>query len=149
MRAPFQILAIPYKVVDGSILYCVFHRSDLDQWQFIAGGGEDDESPIQAAKREIAEESGVSADHIIELTSMCYLPANIFPKRQFYHWPQDLYVVPEYAFAFECKGAIALSHEHTECVWLSCEAAQERLKWDSNKTALYELNCRLLAKASC
>ena len=56
MRAPFQILAIPYKVVDSSIFYCVFHRSDFDQWQFIAGGGEDDESPVQAAKREICVE---------------------------------------------------------------------------------------------
>ncbi len=145
MRAPFQILAIPYKVVDGSILYCVFHRSDLDQWQFIAGGGEDDESPTQAAKREIWEESGVDADRIIELKSKCYIPANIFKKSDLCNWQKDTYVVPEYAFAFECREAIELSHEHTECVWLSFEAARDRLKWDSNKTALYELNCRLLA----
>ena len=145
MRAPFQVLAIPYKIVDGTILYCVFHRSDLDQWQFIAGGGEDDESPAQAAKREIWEESGISADNVIELKSMCYIPANIFPKRHLYNWPEDTYVVPEYAFAFACKDTIELSHEHTECVWLSFEAAQAKLKWDSNKAALYELNCRLLA----
>lgn len=145
MRAPFQVLAIPYKVVDGSILYCVFHRSDLDQWQFIAGGGEDDESPLQAVKREIWEESGISAENITELKSMCYIPTNIFPNRHLYNWPEDMYVVPEYAFAFECADTIALSHEHTECVWLSCEAAQAKLKWDSNRTALYELNCRLLA----
>ena len=145
MRAPFQILAIPYKVIDGTILYCVFHRSDLDQWQFIAGGGEDNELPIQAAKREIWEESGISVDKMIELKSMCYIPANIFPNRHLYNWPEDMYVVPEYAFAFECKDAIELSHEHTECVWLSFEAAQTKLKWDSNKTALYELSCRLLA----
>ena len=62
------------------------------------------------------------------------------------NWPKDTFVVPEYAFAFECRGEIKLSHEHTECVWLNCEAALARLKWDSNKTALYELNCRLLAE---
>ena len=38
MRAPFQILAIPYRVVDGEVQYCVLHRADHDQWQFIAGG---------------------------------------------------------------------------------------------------------------
>lgn len=43
MRAPFQILAIPYKIINSSPLYCVFHRADFDQWQFIAGGGEDDD----------------------------------------------------------------------------------------------------------
>lgn len=61
MRAPFQILAIPYKKSNGTPIYCVFHRSDYDQWQFIAGGGEDGESPIEAAAREIFEESGVRA----------------------------------------------------------------------------------------
>lgn len=145
MRAPFQILAIPYKVIDNSILYCVFHRSDFDQWQFIAGGGEDDESPMQAARREISEESGIIVDKIIELKSMCYIPANIFPKRSLYNWPKDMYVVPEHAFAFQCKDTVELSHEHTECVWLSYEDVMKKLKWDSNKTALYELNCRLHA----
>lgn len=41
MRAAFQILAIPYRVVDGRPLFCVFRRADSGQWQFIAGGGED------------------------------------------------------------------------------------------------------------
>ena len=41
MRAPFQILAIPYRIIDGSLRYCVFHRADHDQWQFIAGGDGD------------------------------------------------------------------------------------------------------------
>ena len=76
MRAPFQILAIPYKIVNGSPLYCVFHRADFDQWQFIAGGGEDDESPVQAAKREISEEGGVIVDNIIELKSIDVLYSN-------------------------------------------------------------------------
>ena len=49
MRAPFQILAIPYRIVDGTPMYCVFHRADHDQWQFIAGGGEDNETPLAAA----------------------------------------------------------------------------------------------------
>ena len=146
MRAPFQILAIPYKAVDSSIFYCVFHRSDFDQWQFIAGGGEDDESPVQAAKREIWEESGVVADKMMELKSMCCIPTNIFPKCYLDNWLKDTYVVPEYAFAFECKDTMKLSHEHTECVWLGYEDVIKKLKWDSNKTALYELNCRLLAE---
>lgn len=119
MRAPFQILAIPYKIVNGSPLYCVFHRADFDQWQFIAGGGEDDESPVQAAKREISEEGGVIVDNIIELKSMCYIPTDIFPKLYLYNWPENTYVVPEYAFGFECVDEIELSHEHTECVWLT------------------------------
>lgn len=41
MRAPFQILAIPFRK-DKSFQYAVMHRSDCDQWQFVAGGGEAD-----------------------------------------------------------------------------------------------------------
>ena len=146
MRAPFQILAIPYTIMDGSLHYCLFHRADSDQWQFIAGGGEDDETPVEAAKREILEESGATADNLIELKSICYIPADIFPKRHLYHWTADTYVVPEYSFAFDCKEEINLSHEHTAYVWLTFEGARSKLKWDSNKTALYALNCRLEAE---
>lgn len=53
-------------------------------------------------------------------------------------------MIPEYAFAFECEGEIMLSDEHIGLTWLSYEEARRRLTWDSNKTALYELNCRLL-----
>ena len=143
MRAPFQILAIPYKIENGEAQYCVYHRSDHDQWQFISGGGEDSETPLQAAKREIYEESGICAENILQLKSMCSIPTDIFPLKYLKNWPADTYVVPEYTFAFPCDGAMQLSHEHTEYVWLSYEAACSRLKWDSNRTALYELHCRL------
>jgi len=143
MRAPFQILAIPYRLVEGTPSYCVFHRSDYDQWQFIAGGGEDRETPVEAAVREISEEGGIFGVKVIPLTSMCYIRADIFPKRHLYGWPEDMYVLPEYAFGFACVEEIKLSHEHTECVWLSFEDAYTKLQWDSNRTALYELHCRL------
>lgn len=143
MRAPFQILAIPYRITGGTPFYCVLRRSDLGCWQFIAGGGEDDETPVQAALREISEEGGVEADKLIPLKSMCYVPADIFPNRRLYRWPEDTYILPEYAFAFRCQGEVRLSREHTECVWLRFEEARQRLRYDSNRTALYELHCRL------
>ncbi len=143
MRAPFQILAIPFKKVNDSFKYCVFHRSDLDQWQFIAGGGEDNETPLEAAKREIFEEGGIATDKIITLKSMCYIPTNIFSKEQLVNWPDNLYVIPEFSFAFECFEEIIISDEHKEFEWLEYNEVIKKLKWDSNKTALYELKCRL------
>lgn len=143
MRAAFQILAIPYRIIDGSPFYCVFHRADLDQWQFIAGGGEDNETPLGAARREAFEEGGVQSDRWVELRSLSYIPATVISERHRLHWDKDTYVIPEYTFGFECNEDITLSHEHTECVWLSYNEATNKLKWDSNRTALYELNCRL------
>lgn len=144
MRAPFQILAIPYRITKNGIEYCVLHRADHDQWQFVAGGGEDDETPLNAARREIFEESGITVGDIISLDSICSIPIDIFPQRYLYNWPSEMYVVPEYSFGFECNEEMILSDEHTECKWLNYENAYSKLKWDSNRTALYELNCRLL-----
>ena len=143
MRAPFQILAIPYRV-KPDLRYCVLHRSDSDQYQFVAGGGEDDEKPMEAAAREICEETSVRKAHIIPLTSMAYIPADVISKEHRDLWPPDTIVIPEYAFGFECDAEIALSDEHTGFAWMTCDEAIARLTWDSNKTALYELDRRLL-----
>lgn len=145
MRAPFQVLAIPYRK-ENEYLFCVFHRADFDQWQFVSGGGEDNETPKEAAIREIREETGTFHADVQQLTSMTYIPVYHFSKRYRQNWSKDTYVLPEYHFAFACDKEIQLSNEHTEYHWLNYEEASEILKWDSNKTALYELNCRLLAE---
>ena len=145
MRAPFQILALPYKMVDGEPRFCVFHRADHDQWQFISGGGEDAETPYEAAIREIWEESGIRVDSLLQLSSLAYIPTFIFSEKYRKNWPADTYVIPEYAFAFQWDGEIQLSLEHTDFRWLPYEHARETLRWDSNRTALYELYMRITA----
>ena len=118
----------------------------MDQWQFVAGGGEHDETPLEAAIREIREETGVTSQSVLPLTSMAFVPAIVIAEKHRKLWPRDTYVLPEYAFGFACDGDICLSSEHVGFAWLSYDEALERLTWDSNKTALYELNCRLRAK---
>ena len=143
MRAPFQILAIPYRVKNDVFEYCVLHRADCDQWQFIAGGGEDIETPWDAAKREAFEEGGVKSDQWLSLESLAYVPVSVISAKHRQHWDRDIYVIPEYSFGVSCCEELVLSNEHTEYVWLEYEDAMKKLKWDSNRTALYELNCRL------
>lgn len=143
IRTAFQILAIPYQIINKFAIYCIFHRADHDQWQFIARGGEDNETPLEAARREVWEEGGVQTDRWIELKSAVCIPVANISEEHRRHWDECIYVIPEYAFGFECLDDIRLSHEHTECVWLTYEEADQKLEWDSNRTALYELNCRL------
>lgn len=81
-RARYQVLVIPYCIEDRNVQFCLFRRSDMGIWQFIAGGGE--------------------ADTFLQL-----------------------------------------SHEHTEYKWLTYAEAQTVLRYDSNKTALWELNRRI------
>lgn len=146
MRAPFQVLALPYRYESGELQFAVFHRANADMWQFVSGGGEDDETPEKAVFREIFEETGIRANNVLKLTSMCYIRTDIYSKVHTLNWPSDLYVLPEYSFAFECKGDIQISHEHSHFAWMTYDQAYDLLKWDSNKTALYELNCRLTNK---
>ncbi len=143
MRAPYQILAIPYKIINGNILCCILHRADTDHWQFIAGGGEDKEIPIEAARREIFEEVGIEIRNIIQLDTICFIPANCISEKHRKNWSEHTYVIPEYSFAFKCGNEIILSKEHAEYKWVDYKEANKLLTFDSNKTALYELKCRL------
>ncbi len=59
-RAKFQVLIIPFRTVGNGVPeFAITKRSDMDVWQFLSGGGEDDEIPLQAAKREANEEGDI------------------------------------------------------------------------------------------
>ena len=73
---------------------------------------------------------------------MASIPASHFADRHL--WGTDVYVIPEYSFSVEVEDEeIRLSGEHEESAWLDYETALNRLEWDSNITALWELHSRL------
>lgn len=121
----------------------MFSRSDYSCHQGIAGGGEDDGIPIAAARREAFEEAGISdASRFIPLQATCTIPVTFFQDSG--TWDRTLYVVPEHSFGVDCTGQeIILSDEHSAVEWLCYAEAWARFTYDSNKTALWELNQRL------
>jgi len=61
-----------------------------------------------------------------------------------YLWSDDLYVIPQYFFGIMAgERQIVLSLEHTEVRWVSFAEAQRLLRYDDNKTALWELDRKL------
>ena len=118
-------------------------RTDYLCWQGIAGGGEDSETPQEAAKREAFEEAGLAAtSHFTLLQSSCTVPVTFF--RDSSRWDPALYVIPEHSFGVDCTGqALTLSDEHDAVEWLPYAEASARFTYDSNRTALWELNQRL------
>lgn len=144
-RLPYQVLVILYLKEEANVKFCVFERvRPKSQIQFVSGGGENSETPQEAAQRELLEETGVINACFQQLTSVCYIPTDIFSEAQRIEWGSDVYVIPEYAFGAEVASSeIQLSDEHVRYKWLSYLEARQTLTWDSNKTALYELNCRL------
>lgn len=143
-RAPFQILAFPFIIEHGAPLYALFRRSagTGGYWQGIAGGGEGDETPLAAARRESMEEAGIDpGSPYLPLDAMAMLPVVSVCG---FLWGDDLLVIPEHAFGVEVASrALILSSEHQEYAWHRFEEAMGMLKWDSNRTALWELDHRL------
>lgn len=144
-RARYQVLVIPYCIDNGKAQFCLFRRRDIGIWQFIAGGGEDEDiSIIKTAKREAFEEAGIpkTCDYF-KLDTCCSIPSNCFKNAESI-WGKECFVIPEYTFAVSIANtSLQLSQEHTEYIWLPYLEAQKILQYDSNKTALWELNQRI------
>jgi len=145
-RAPFQVLVLPYKIsVSGEIKFAIFLRSDGNFWQGISGGGEDDETPIETAKRECMEEAKISGHFsFIPLDNINSIPLSNFKDR--FLWGENVFVIPEHSFGVDIGDhKIEISSEHKKFQWVTYAEALIMLEFDSNKTALWELNQRILS----
>lgn len=136
----FQVLVIPFKKGQDGVKYAIFRRADLQVWQWIAGGGENGETPMNAAKREAWEETRIPRQSTyLELDSLTRIPASCFsdladPEASF---------LTEHSFGVEVDHLVPqISREHTEYRWIS-SAESQLLKYESNKVALKELNAKL------
>lgn len=141
MRLPKQVLIIPYRIKNENVQFCIFKRKDLEFWQWISGGVEDfDENIYAAAKREIFEETGVGSN--LELTQLeCITKIPVVNIVKEFRWGNDIFYADEYSFSVKFDNIdIALSDEHSLYSWMSFEEAKKLLKYDSNKSALWELN---------
>lgn len=147
-RAPFQVLVFPYRIMpNNEIFYAVFRRelSTGGYWQGIAGGGEIGESSLDAAKREAFEEAGIKQDsEYIKLDSCAMIPVvNVCG----FKWGKDVLVIPECCFGVKVEDdQLQISSEHLEYKWLKYSDASNILHWDSNKSALWELDYRVRMK---
>lgn len=146
MRIPKQVLIIPYRNIDDKIEYCIFKRKDMNVWQWIAGGAEDfDNNILESAKREFWEETEIKDVQIQQLELTCKIPVVNIVKD--FIWGENVFYSEEYAFSVNITNKkIQLSNEHTEYKWVDYSEAKNLLKYDSNKSALWELDIKLKRK---
>jgi dATP pyrophosphohydrolase len=142
-RAPFQVLVFPYYKSDrGAVEYALFRRSDNSYWQGVAGGGEHDETPAAAAKREAWEEARIPENSpYLQLDAVLAIPVTEFKDSHL--WGDSTYVIPEYCFGVLLDNrSIRISDEHTDYRWCSYEEASQLMRYDGDKVALWELDRR-------
>ena len=144
MKSIYHILVLPFMYKDENILYALFKRDDMPIWEGIVGESKYGESPIDAAKREAYAKNGISSDrNFIRLASMTTTPA-VYAYG--FKWGQDVAVIPEYTFGVELASTdICIRESGVECRWFSFEYACDVLQWNIAKTALWELNYRLIS----
>ncbi len=146
MRQPYTVLVFPFRLTAAGAEFAIFRRSDDSNWQCVSGGVEGDETMSQAARRETAEETGLSNDRLMfKLNMVSGVEKNCFAASS--HWPADLYIVPKHFYAtrvVEEDSEIQLSDEHREFRWMSYDEAYATLCYDDDRTALWELNTRIV-----
>lgn len=85
-RARYQVLVIPYCIQDGNVQFCLFRRSDMGFWQFIAGGGEEDDiSIIESAKEKPLKKPGFLRHVIFSSSTLAaaYRPTALRMQKQY------------------------------------------------------------------
>jgi dATP pyrophosphohydrolase len=143
-RAPFNVLVFPYRyTIKVELEYALLRRADAGYWSGIAGGGEDNETPLEAARRETHEETSIPMDsEFLQLDTIAPVPVTEFSVSHI--WGEDVFVIPQYSFGISANNVeITLSDEHTECRWLDYRQACELLVYETNKIALWELDRKL------
>ena len=144
-RLPIQVCIFLYRERENRREYLLLHRvaGRGSFWQGITGAPEEGETLLQAAMREVIEETGLS-------------PANICPIHYTYRFPvaeewRETYVpntneIVEHVFVAEVEGSDpTLSGEHDAWQWRTPDEAAAMLKWQNNIDALWKCEAFLTA----
>ncbi|HYM19914.1 MAG TPA: NUDIX pyrophosphatase [Candidatus Kapabacteria bacterium] len=116
----------------SSIEYLVLHRSSDEPvfpnlWQVVTGGIDQGETAIEAAIREMREETSLEP---ITMWAVPFVASFYSIKRD------EIQSVPVFAALVAEGDSVILSHEHQAFEWLPYEAALERLIFPSHKEGM-------------
>jgi len=119
----------------AAVEYLLLKRSEDEAlypglWQMITGMIEHGESALEAARRELREETGIVTDHLL-----------IVPCIPSFYSPADdaVHNIPVFALKTPCNTEVTLSDEHQDFCWLDFEAALQLLSFPGHKEGLITL----------
>jgi 8-oxo-dGTP diphosphatase len=115
---------VVWRVDDGAVTVLLVHRPKYGDWTFPKGKLEPGESDIEAARREVSEETGFECELGRELPSVSYVD-NKGRTKQVRYW--EMTVV---------GGAFEPNDEVDHLDWLRLKAARKRLTYDHDQDVL-------------
>ena len=108
----------------GAVEVLIVHRPHRQDWSFAKGGIEPGETELEAACREVLEETGYAADVGPDLGLVHYLDHRGRSK-QVRWWAMTVR-----------SGEATVNDEVDELIWLPLEAAHQRLSYDTDRDVL-------------
>ncbi len=98
-------------------------------WEVVTGSMDAGERPEAAAARELREETGLAADRLYSVAVQPFY----LPRRS------SIQLSVVFAAFVDAPGAVALSHEHARCEWLSVEHAAQRCTWPRSRRTIGDI----------
>jgi len=141
-RRPDLVDVWLFRVTAGAAEVLLLHRAPrrvlAGLWQGVSGLIEPGETIVDAARREVREETSFADDAIEAHYHLDYVA-------EFFWEPADALLTSAY-FAFQIAPGRdpVLSHEHDEFRWLSIDAAIEIAVWPGYREGLVRLRDNLL-----
>lgn len=144
MRQPIQVLVYVARVANSKREYLLLRRvpSRGGFWQGITGGVEAGEEVLNAARRELVEETGLVP---IEIQMADYSYSYPVGDRWRHLYADDVNEITERVFAAVVDGQqspVIDPREHDQWQWCGINAALELLTWPENIEALK--HCEML-----
>lgn len=122
-----------FAVEDGEPRYLLLRRTPGRKlpgaWQVVHGHVERGETSVDAALRELVEETGLAAK---SLWAVDYVERVFDPRRD------EIRLVP--CFAALVEGDVTLSKEHDAAEWLAAAQAAKRFTFENQRAALAALH---------
>ena len=136
-KQPVSVLVVIY---DNNRQILLLERADKpDFWQSVTGSLEPGETIEQTAKRELAEETGIYSNDILNWQQSSIY--EIYPHWRHRYAPGVTHNT-EYIFSLcvTAETPILLSpREHLDYIWCSPEQAAEKVFSPSNRSAILQL----------
>src|SRR5436309_9176465 len=96
-------------------------------WETVHGHIEAGETPVQAALRELREETGLEPDRLYNLSRV----------EAFYrHQTNEIVLIPVFVGVVGGRAGVRHSAEHDRAEWLEAPAAAARFSWPRERRAL-------------